>query len=349
MSRQFVLACSTVALLAGQAAAQDVSVGGALDLRIGFDDVDFEIEYVDEDFGFGEDGPRSWFFNQDAEIQFEASGVADALNLAYGAVLELEVDTGDGENARWDEAYIFLESDRFGYLLLGEDDDFGDRDSISFNASTVARGTGGVDGDQRTAPEFFIGDSGEATKLLYMSPRVFGLLAGVSYAVNAGDRGSVPGSNDEPTDATSLALNYRETFAGIDVGGYAGLSRATVVGAHATNWAIGGLIGYAGIEVAGYYGDEDTAFAGDDLDDRPRENMWNIGIGTDIGNYGVSFNFQKDNYLGEGEKTSYILGGDRGILPGVALRGEIAYQDQKRDAGPDVDGLNALIQTHVSF
>jgi len=352
---------SSLLLASGVASAQTISLGGSLDLTIEGDS-DFEIEFADDDLGFTDGGdapsPREWFLNQDHEIDFVARGVADAFPIEYGVDLQLELDTSDGTNADWDEAWIFLESDRLGELRLGNEDDVYDFTGFSLGAGTVARGTGGIDGDQRTAPEFELASSGEATKFIYFSPRFFGFAGAFSYAIDADDRGTNSGAN-EATDVTTLAGNYEGSLFGVDFGAFAGATRATVEGDGEVGWAIGGLIGVFGVEIAGQYGDESGDFPGDesavapafedDLDGQPRENFWNVGIGSDIGNYGLSFNYQRDNFRGDLGRDNFIVGGDVGVLPGISLRGEAAYLDEDLQGGGDRNGFNGLLQLAASF
>lgn len=335
---------SALLLVSSSAAAQTVSVGGALELTIE-GEVDFEIEFADEDFGFSADGeaPREWFFNQDHEIEFEARASADRFDMEYG--VNLQVENAGGSGAGFDEAWIFFEGS-FGELHLGDDDDIYDFTGFAFGAATVARGTGGVDGDQRTAPEFELASSGEATKILYFSPVIFGFSGAFSYAIDADDRGTNGGGN-EATDLVTLGGNYQGSLFGVDVGGFAAATRTTVEGDGKVGWAIGGLIGAFGIDIAGQYGDEDGDFPGDALDGQPRENFWNIGIGGDVANYGLSFNFQRDKFRGDHQRSNYIIGGDTGILPGVSLRGEAAYV--REDGDDDISGFNGLVQVHTEF
>jgi hypothetical protein len=345
------------------ASAQSVNVGGALDLTIsGYSE--FEIEYADEDLGFidgstDDDGepdgdPREWFFNQDHEIRFLAVGVGDATGITYG--IDLQLENAGGTDAGWDEAFIFF-SGNFGRVQLGDED--GALSTLTISAVNVQRGTAGLDGGYRAVPSAFLFDSGEATKATYFTPNVAGFQAGVSYAIDADDRGTNGGEN-EVGDVFEFGANWQGTFADFDLGAFGGLTYADASGSggdSGTAWTIGGLVGFAGFDLGGAYGDETgadgvsetSAFVSGD-----RENFWQIGVGGEFAGVGVSVGYQRDKYAAaagsEPTTDTYVISADTGILPGVSLQGDVAYVDVDPDGQPgDDDGVNAILRTNISF
>lgn len=356
----------TVAMMLGIGSAQagEINLPGALDLIISGDS-DFEVEYADEDFRFGRsdvaDDPntavdestdgRQFFFNQDHEIRFRAIGVADATGLEYGANLELELQTGsasNGTNANWDEAWTFFRGN-WGEFRLGNED--APAEILSTTAANVAFGTEGVDGDLRITPEFVIADSEEATKIIYFTPSFAGFEAGASYTINAGDSGSQIGTTADAEDIVNLVGRYENSFGGFDLS----FSGAVVFAGNtpegdSTNWALGASVEAYGIGIAGYYGDEDGGFARDGLGGESRDDFFNIGIGGEVlGNVGLSYNFQRDEFDGGSTKSTHIVGATLPLLPGVALRTDIGYQDQEIEGADNIDGFNALAQLHLEF
>ena len=348
----------------GSASAGEINVPGALDLTISGES-NFEIEYADEDFRFGDSGGaddpgtdidestdgRQFFFNQDHEIRFRAIGVADATGLEYGANLELELQTGsasDGTNANWDEAWTFFRGS-WGEVRLGNED--APAEILSTTAADVAFGTEGVDGDLRITPEFVIADSEEATKIVYFTPSFMGFQAAASYAINEDDSGSQIGTAADAEDIVNLVGRYENSFGDVDLS----LSGAVVFAGNtpegdSTNWALGASVEAFGVGVAGYYGDEDGGFARDGLGGEARDNFFNIGIGGEVlGNVGLSYNFQYDDFEGGSTKSTHIVGATLPLLPGVALRTDIGYQDQDIEDADNIDGFNALAQLHVEF
>ena len=331
------------------ASAGEVNLPGALDLRISGNS-DFEVEYVDSDFreGRGEadasDG-REFFFNQDHEIRFRAMGVGDATGINYGANLELELQTGsasNGTNANWDEAWIYF-GGGWGEFRLGNEDSANNILAIGGHSNNA--GTGGLDGAQRILPDdIHIADSGEATKILYFTPLVAGFQAGVSYAINSGDSGSQIGDTTDAEDMFDLGANWQGSFGGADLGVFGGLTSFTAAEGSAVNWQIGGEVGFAGFSLAVGYGDNDED-SGSGVD-----NFVNVGLGAEFAGVNTSIAYQRDSAEGDGEDLDYyVLSADTGILPGVALRGDIAYADGVQVGTEEESGVNAVIQLRVAF
>ncbi len=140
-------------------------------------------------------------FHTDSEIHVYVDGKA-ANGLRYGAVLELSFNGNEGTStgsarrsftlktgALIDEAYAYATLPGLGQIRFGDEDGpFGGL----MNAGFVTNfGTGGVYGAWQnsvvrpnkttTSP----GDLGDNTKIMYLSPQMFGFDFGVSYAVNS--------------------------------------------------------------------------------------------------------------------------------------------------------------------
>jgi hypothetical protein len=337
---------------AGAANAQSVNVGGALDLNISGSS-DFGIEYADEDLGFGDPdvdgGDREWFFNQDNEVVFNATGVGDATGISYGVQIELEMATGSGTeggtNARFDEAYTFI-SGNFGEFRLGDED--AATDQLLITSSFVAAGTGGVDGNQRALGNHQIADSGEFTKILYFTPQIAGFQAGASYALKAGDRGENPFIGQSTSDHIDLAANWQGSFAGTDVGAYGGVTFFTIDAEdeNAINYQLGGYAELFGFGFAGSIGFED-----EDLEELGgRDLFWNVGVGGGFAGVDLSFNFQQDEFESGDldNQEQYIFGASVPLLPGMALDGEVAYVSDFEGDG-DQDGINVLLELGTAF
>jgi hypothetical protein len=141
-------------------------------------------------------------FSSDAEIHVFVNGKT-ANGLSYGAVLEMAFNQQEGatrDGARravndkttafMDEMYAFVSSPTLGQIRFGDED--GPMGGL-MNAGYVTNfGTGGVYGywenftvrpnRTTTSP----GGLGDNTKLIYLSPQVFGFDLGVSWAFNEG-------------------------------------------------------------------------------------------------------------------------------------------------------------------
>lgn len=345
MTRSPLTALCTLVALAGTAEAQTVTTAGDFELAIE-GEVYFAAEYADEDLGLEPAAPgREYFFNQSVELGIEASRRDTATGVRYGAYVEVE---NDGTNAEFDVAYLFAEG-AFGELILGDEDDINDNDDFAFNASTVAAGSGGVDGDQRAAPEFIVGDSATATKILYYSPRFLGFAGAASFALNEGDRGEAAApKSGNAEDIVNVALNWEGTLGGVGLGAYGGVIGADADDGRATNWVVGGKVDAFGLAFAGQYADEDPAFSADELGGDARDDFFNVGVGGQWRNIDLSFNFQRDDYVGDTDKLTYIAGATAPLLPGVTLRGDATWQTREID-GDDRDGLNLYLQLRTVF
>ncbi|NBB71109.1 MAG: porin [Alphaproteobacteria bacterium] len=323
------------------ATAQSVNVGGALDIEItGYSE--FQVEFADEDLGGGVGGPREWFFNQDTEVDFIATGVGDATGITYGANIELDI--GDGSNVQFDETWLFFQSN-WGEVRLGNDDAV--TDNLRITSNFVERGTGGLDGDGR----FFARDTrpvdgGEATKIAYYTPQVAGFQGGVSYAINGGDFGTTAGPNADTSDHLDVGVNYLGSFGAFDFGAYGGVSffsTAEPDSENATGWQIGATAGAFGFDIAGSYWSNDDDLDGTGVTDI--DNAFNIALASEFAGVGVSLAYQNESgFDDDGDADIYGGSADVGVLPGVALQGDVFYVDQD-----DTDGVNALVGLNVAF
>lgn len=238
----------------------------------------FNFYYVDQDFvGIGSSlgvtfatrnlananvavQDHDWYFGVDeAEIHLNVSGVADN-GLKYGFKVEINANTDDSMVA--DEVGLSL-GGSWGTLFLGDDD--GVEDIMNYGGENLMGAAGGFDGARGEygdvlirqgsfaaswAPSFaaIAGDTSDATKVSYFSPRFSGLQIGASLTPtpNDGDEFKVDGSWE---DHYGLGVNYDNTFGGVRV-------RASVVYSAASSnvasvedtaaWSVGGIVGKIG-------------------------------------------------------------------------------------------------------
>jgi len=183
------------ALLAGSAlvgvglATSPASAADGIKLAIGgFFKEAYMVTLDDDGEGdLGNERNTDGFFN-DAEVHFTGSTVLDN-GLEVGARIELE---GENDNDQIDEAWIYF-SGGFGEVRIGSDDEAlanacivppggtGNFSAFSPNqwgANTVTSNTvcTGVD------------DSGDAQKIIYITPSFAGFQLTVSYTPNGGDQ-----------------------------------------------------------------------------------------------------------------------------------------------------------------
>ncbi len=167
-------ALATAVLIGSAAQAGTVGSKDALSVTLG-GELRFYMGMADQDVSAGRG--RGYSFNVDeSEIHIGASNTAEN-GLTYGVNVELNAGAADGSAA--DEAYAFIDSDVWGRIEMGDNDDATDRMYVESDDALV--GSGGPDGD---AGDFFnfggaIGATGntitgDATKLIYFTPRFGG-------------------------------------------------------------------------------------------------------------------------------------------------------------------------------
>jgi len=317
------------ALFAGAANAGEtpkVTVGGF---------ADFQVGYVSED---ADAGLRPQAFRSDTELSFRIDAKTDA-GLGYGGGVDLEADTtGDADNQGLNASRTFIYVDGgFGRVEAGSE--VGASGTLKVDAASIARATGGIDGDYTyyiavpagaqylATPDLALGygvgslgnESQEnVNKVTYYTPRFAGVQLGVSYSVDNVSRGqdanrlryaasgfasttAVPASTAE--NVFSGGVNYENKF------GDVGLTLAATgeYGDASQNanedlaaYNVGGKVTYMGFSLAGSYGD-----LGDSLrttaSGADDSNYWTLGAAYEMGAFGASVTYLDSEYdLGTG-------------------------------------------------
>jgi len=306
----------------------------------------------------------------DTEIFFYATGKDEATGLDYGARVELEADTSTGSDdsttganrdANSDEAFAWIRG-TFGEFRFGDED--GGSDLQKVGAFTFAAFSGGIDGVGPIDMGSTIAgtNSGDATKIVYITPTIAGFNGIVSYANNAqdpgddGDQVSSSITNGAVNDLFEAGVAYRGTFGSFGVltsiiGHYGhfnasnppnGTNRGQA-GEDGTYKLYGGLnLSFAGITVGGGYGwgqgMAPNASGGVGFN-RGAEMQWaNLGIGGKVGPANLSLTYgqvlanknPQPSAAGRTTKSSrepweVVLSADVGIAPGLVVGGEVAY------------------------
>ncbi|MCB1970311.1 MAG: porin [Geminicoccaceae bacterium] len=308
----------------------DVGISGFIKTLAAFGELDNES---------GVDKSHSHYFRNDTEVHVKANSTDDETGLKYGMTVEFEADTSSSLNS--DETWMYI-SGGFGELRFGDED--GASDNMKITAGSIAAGTGGIDGaGEVVSTRLALSNSSDATKVIYYSPVVSGFQVGVSYTPDAGHNGATEnpttdGANDYQ-DMVEAGATYMGSFGGLDLKG-------SVVGFHAKNESGGnndsGLgggasVGFSGFTVAGGY------FHQDDAD------VWNAGVRAALGPANVSFNYGSQDVDGtNADPTNYVISADIGILPGLALEGDVSFFDRDTGNGND-DGVTGVTRLSLAF
>lgn len=344
---------------AASADAPRVTVGGFMDFQAG---------YVDED---QDAGRRSHGFRNDAEIQFRVDGKTDG-GLGYGAVVELETNIvndpnkgGDGDDA--DRTFIYLEGDNFGRFELGGNSDAAA--GLKVDASTIARATGGIDGGWYnfasipTDGNFIVrprlpvahggvvtpGETENASKITYYTPKFSGIQLGVSYTPDSGERGQLADLTDVDGDFENIfsgGINYNRQINQVALGLSATFETAEyeLAGDDLESYALGANLGFAGFSLAGSWGDitENPNGEGD---------FWTVGAAYEYEDFGISVSYldsSQETLGGDNDFENLSFGADYAMAPGLTPYAEVSLFEYD-GITYDNDGTVFIIGTQVAF
>ncbi len=326
------LSASTAALAGGSHDVTSVTAPantGGLTVMVG-GKFNFQSVFLsqDENASLGQ-GDRNVFFRNDTQLNFTAAGSTE--NFDYGAVIEVEADSGADKNninssgGDGKFAYLYLENDSTGRFEAGSN--VGASDTLEVDAAKVARGTGGIDGDWKynvnvggTLPitAVYIADpdlptadedtvAGRANKVTYYSPRFSGAQFGVSFTPDTGDRGTASSITGDATgnfeNVFAGGINYESDIEGVGIMasavGERGTNEPNAYGSATANPYVNDLTAYSlglGFEFGGFSVAGNWANLGDSLatgasSNNDNSKYWSLGAGYENGPYGVSVTY----------------------------------------------------------
>jgi outer membrane protein OmpU len=361
-------ALATGMLFAPVAQAQiTVSLGGYTEFFAGFynDDVPNRTDHE---------------FELETEIVVRADGKADN-GLLYGAKIELQNSTGgSGASVGTDEASVYL-GGTWGRLELGDFD--GAADTLKIYAPLV--GIEQIDGDYGdflgvkdpttglnfgSQPAFgiHIPNSGDATKIMYLTPRFAGFQAGVSYT---------PESDSEAQNVVAFkntnsykdwidgGVNYTGNFFGFAVALGATISTASGQNTLApvedfTAWNVGAQVGYGGFVFGGGYvdaGDYNVPVGTGGAD----QSVWHAGLSYTAGPVAVGASYMDaEGYKSAGgtyasDYKAYGIGAAYTLAPGLVVQSDLMYIDEdvrltaNSPATVNNEGYVVIVGTRLDF
>jgi len=348
------------------AAEVSISVGGFIDFQTGFSNQDNRFE------AFGSKS-RSFKTQNDTEIFVVIEGKSDS-GFIYGAVKELNADVSidsDLDGINGEKTYIYLETP-IGRLELGANS--GVQTTMNINASSIARATGGINGDwfdfRGESSSAFIytpelpaahaaegGTREDANKFSLYSPELYGVQLGISYTPDQSNSGTIIRFRDfaqDQKDVVGLGATYKLAHNDINIKtsviAEMGRSKADKIFNDTKAWAVGAVIEKNGFSVAGSYSDwNDSESSVKDADSW----VWTAGTAYEKDNYGVSLTYLKSSYdkvLGStpesNEFQNLSLGVDYEVTGGLVPYAELNLFDMDTI---DNQGYTFLLGTQVSF
>jgi len=343
--RMALLASATVAAPVYRAQAQlSVTLGGYTTFRAATYDSDTP-------------GTTRKEFQNETEIRIRADGKADN-GLLYGAKIEVQ-NNENGGGISTDKASIYVDGS-WGRIELG--DDQGAANELFIYAPVV--GNGQIDSswydfagpalptDDLLAPA----DTSDSTKISYVTPRLWGVQAGVSYVPQAADEAqSVVAfkafdpdvSESAYQDLVEAGINYQRDFAGVSLllaGAYVhGDAKPGSPVKDFDAWGVGTQIGWKDFKIGGAYNDNGSSQI---ETDEKNVKSWNVGIAYQADDWGVATQYQKVDLPGRNINI-YAVGAEYEIAEGLTFGPEVIFfDDDDRQVG---DGYVALATLNLEF
>jgi hypothetical protein len=340
-------------LFASVAQAQiTVSLGGYTEFFAGFYDDDQPNRTERE-------------FELETEIVVRADGKADN-GLLYGAKIELQNSTpNSGSGVGTDEASVYL-GGTWGRLELGDFD--GAADTLKIYAPLV--GVEQIDGDaydfldsrnpttglragQEPAFGIHIPNSGDATKIMYLTPRFAGFQAGVSYTPQSDSEAQNVvqfESSGGYKDWVEGGINYTGNFSGFSVSLGATISSASANDAGGisqlkdfTAWNAGAQIGFGGFALGGGYVDaSDFNVPNGPTGSGANQSVWHAGVSYTAGPIAIAASYMDAEGFKGGTPTTYAsdyksygLGATYTLAPGFIVESDLMWVDEDLKTTPN--------------
>jgi hypothetical protein len=302
---------------------------------------------------------HGWYFGVDeAELALNVSGTADN-GLNYGFKVEIQVNTSDGTTA--DEARLQF-SGGWGTLQMGDED--GAEDIMNYGGENLMGAVGGFDGDfddvllrapAVSAKSFptIEGDTSDATKISYFSPRFSGFQVGASLTPtpNTGDNFKADGGWE---NHIGVGANYDNSFGGVRVrvsGVYSMNSATDPADEDVGAYSVGGIVGFGPVSVGANWtdnGDVEAAAAPDE------SSYWNVAASFETGPIYLSAGYFVSTYEYNGgtedEFSNISLTADYTVAPGLGVYAEVdLIDDDGAGTANDNDATVVILGANVSF
>lgn len=363
------------ALFAGAANAAEtpkITLGGFSTFQAGFVSEDLDTD------------KRAGAFRSENTVTVRVAGKSDA-GLGYGAGIDLEADTSASyKDAGIESKRTFVYADgRWGKLQGGSD--LGVTKTMKVDASSIARATGGIDGDFTyfmssssgrviATPDLYL-DYGTASgvqlgnessqvinKISYYTPRFAGFQAGVSYLFDTtgSDRGQFLSRGDstagEAENVILGALNYEGKFSnvGVNLGatGEWGNAESALYNDLRT-YQFGAKFDYMGFSLAGSYGNYGDSLQLDATGSDSATRFWTAGAAYETGPFGASVTYidsQVDTGATNNDFSNLSFGVDYKVAAGLTPYAEVnLVKLDPTGTTEDNDATVVIVGTQLAF
>ena len=303
----------------------------------------------------------------------EVSGSADN-GLNYGFKIEINANTTDSAVA--DEARLEFFGP-WGTLQLGDED--GADNIMNYGGETLLGGAAGFDGDQNdflfragfvtgsitsssNAPAFpmLAGDTGDATKISYFSPRFGGFQIGGSYTPTSNDGDDFKADTSQ-RNHYGVGLNFDRSFGDFRLRGSAVHAAAdTNVTLPLGNgledisaWSVGAIAGWGPFSIGGNYTDNGGSGRPDNF---PIDTgYWNVAAALEFGRWYLSAGyfeseFQYDSASPPSKYTPTTFTADYSLAPGLVFYAEVdRIEDKVFGSFFENEATAVILGANVSF
>lgn len=362
------------AMLTTPAMAGQVGTRDALSITLG-GEFRFQVGFVDQDVSAT--AGRGYQFKVDeSEITIGAEATADN-GLKYG--VNIELNAGGADTASADEAYAFIDSADWGRVEMGDQDDATDR--MFVESDDILVGRAGPDGDVADFISFGTGGgisatgntiTGDATKLIYFTPRIAGFQLGGSLTPDTGQNSGGAAVADSDADGDfenvfGIGANYEGKFDDVSfvlsLNGEFGSSE-TAAGADTIGdvetISAGAIVNFAGFGLGVGYVDlaEQSQTAANIAAGADAGSYYTVGGSYSTGPWGVSLNWfesSKSNAAGISDTDIQIISLDLAyaVAPGweVNLSANTVSADNINATAVPVnnDGTVVIISNQFNF
>jgi len=353
----------SVPFMAGDASAAEplsLSVGGYFSTGVMINS---------QDDGAGEPGAnlQDVSVHTDGEVQFTASTTLDN-GIEVAVRIEYEAQNQGGGSTTVDERYVTFSGD-FGKLRVGSDDPVtavmqyqAPVGAYQMGPNTPTFAVPGIGNNFVSSyPTTYADWSNDAGNIIYYSPRMSGFQLGLSYQPD-GTRAPIdniailPNDNNGQQDVIAVAVNYENSFDGIDVAASVGYVHGSdEIGTAFTDdretFQGGLIIGFSGFSVGGSIMQDNNGISSsfDTL-------TWDAGVTYSTGPWTVGFTYlsstQEVGPLPDDELDAYAVTGTYNLGPGVDLWGGVKYldyQEGSNDPAGNNEAIFGMVGTSISF
>jgi len=311
-------------LTAHQASAKpQIDLGGGMDFQIGWTSQDREGWSPTPGGVQGPTTERGYSFFQRTFIQINASDTTD-IGMKWEFKLKLNADADGGPNASNGlkngkardaaDAVTLALSDAWGQVTVGADHPVYDRMTFGSGDAVGTAGTGGVDGNwarwfnfksitnQRFEDGATTHDSTTSSKIQYVTPRIEGFQAGVTYNPDSITIGRFR-SSDAPNqtlekDWWAGAVTYVNKFDGVDVGVSADIEENSNTNPQSRNGlsgSFGTLLGYDDWKLGARYSKKFRDGETLSTDTNTGFKMFDVGVGYVIGPWALGASYMHED------------------------------------------------------